>query len=92
MARAIAAAINERVTRSAAGLRERGIVPTLAVVVATGDESAAGYVRSIDRAAATAGIDCRVHRLPLPLPAGRRSIADKLSELSADPGVHGISS
>lgn len=89
--RAIAAEMNERAAKSAAGLRERGIVPTLAVVLATDDEGAAGYVRSIGRAAAKTGIDCRVHRLPLPLPAGRQSIADKLSELSADPGVHGIS-
>lgn len=87
--RAIAAAMNERTARSAAGLRERGIVPTLAVVVATDDEGAAWYIRSIDRAADAAGIDCRIHRLPPP--AGRQPIVDLLGQLSADPAVHGIS-
>lgn len=87
--RAIAAAMNERTARSAAGLRERGIVPTLAVVVATDDEGAAWYLRSIDQAADTAGIDCRIHRLPPS--AGRQPIVSLLVQLSADPAVHGIS-
>ena len=87
--RAIAAAMNERTARAAAGLRERGVVPTLAVVVATDDEGAAAYVRSINRAAETAGIDCRIHRLPPS--AGRQPIVRLLGQLSADPAVHGIS-
>ena len=86
--KAIAAAMREQTARSAALLRERGVIPALAVVVPTGDESAAWYVRSIERAAGAAGIDCRIHRLPPP--GGRLLIADKLAELSADPAVHGI--
>jgi methylenetetrahydrofolate dehydrogenase (NADP+) / methenyltetrahydrofolate cyclohydrolase len=86
--RAIAAAMSERTVRSAAGLRDRGIIPTLAVVLATEDDGAAWYVRSIERAAVTAGIDCRVHRLPRP--AGRQQIVNLLGKLSADPAVHGV--
>ncbi len=87
--RAIAAAMNERTARAAAGLRQRGIVPTLAIMLATDAQSAASYVRSIEQAAATTGIDCRVRRLPPR--AGRQQIVDLLGELSADPAVHGIS-
>lgn len=86
--KAIAAAMLEQTARSAALLRERGVIPALAVVVPTGDESAAWYVRSIERAAARAGIQCRIHRLDPP--ADRSRIADKLAELSADPAVHGV--
>jgi methylenetetrahydrofolate dehydrogenase (NADP+)/methenyltetrahydrofolate cyclohydrolase len=50
--KAIAAAISEQTATSAALLRDRGITPTLAVVVPTDDEGAAWYVRSIGRIAA----------------------------------------
>jgi methylenetetrahydrofolate dehydrogenase (NADP+)/methenyltetrahydrofolate cyclohydrolase len=86
--RAIAAAISERTAASAAFLRERGITPTLAVVVATDDEGAAWYLRSIGRIAARVGIDCQVHRLPWP--GGQAEIAERLAELSHHPAVHGI--
>ena len=86
--KAIAAAISQRSAKLAALLRERGITPTLAAVVATDDEGAAWYLRSIDAAAARVGIDCQVHRLPPA--ADRAEIARRLSELSRDPGVHGI--
>ncbi len=86
--KAIAAAMNEQTARSAALLRERGVIPALAVVVATEDEGAAWYVRSIERAAAKVGIECRIHRLPPA--AGGPEVAGKLGELSRDPAVHGI--
>ncbi len=86
--RAVAAAVNERTAKLAGGLRERGVSPALAVVVPTGDEGTAWYVRSIERAAARNGIDCRVHELSRPAsPAG---ILGRLGELSRDPAVHGI--
>jgi methylenetetrahydrofolate dehydrogenase (NADP+)/methenyltetrahydrofolate cyclohydrolase len=86
--KAIAAAMREQTARSAARLRERGVIPALAVMVPAGDESAARYARSIERAAGASGIDCRIHRLPPP--GDRLLIADKLAELSADPAVHGV--
>src|ERR1035438_3343989 len=86
--KAIAAAISQRSAKLAALLRERGITPTLAAVVATDDEGAAWYLRSIDAAAARVGIDCQVHRLPSA--TGQAEIAGRLSELSHHPGVHGI--
>jgi len=86
--KAIAAAMNEQTARSAAQLRARGIIPVLAVVAATGEESAARYMRSIERAAARVGIECRIHRLPLP--ASLPQVASKLGELSRDPAVHAV--
>ncbi|WP_328345632.1 bifunctional 5,10-methylenetetrahydrofolate dehydrogenase/5,10-methenyltetrahydrofolate cyclohydrolase [Micromonospora sp. NBC_00421] len=85
--RAIAAAIAAEVTAAVTELTARGVVPTLAVVVPTGDEATAWYVRSIERAAARVGITCRVDTLTDP---DGRSIAKHLDELSADPTVHGI--
>jgi methylenetetrahydrofolate dehydrogenase (NADP+)/methenyltetrahydrofolate cyclohydrolase len=98
--RAIAATIAAQIARQAAELRDRGTVPVLAVVAPTRDEEAAEYLRSLERAAAKAGITCQVHRLvgpagPVELadmtePDARTDIAEKLTELSGDPAVHGI--
>jgi methylenetetrahydrofolate dehydrogenase (NADP+)/methenyltetrahydrofolate cyclohydrolase len=98
--RAIAATIAARTAQQAAELRGRGTVPVLAVVTPTRDEEAAEYLRSLERAAAKVGITCQVHRLVGPAglvapadmtePDARRDIAEKLTELSGDPVVHGI--
>ena len=85
--RAIAAAISDEVATAAAALREANVASTLAVVVPTADEATAWYVRSIQRAAAKAGVDCRVDQLDSPNGA---DIVRRLGELSDDPGVHGI--
>jgi methylenetetrahydrofolate dehydrogenase (NADP+) / methenyltetrahydrofolate cyclohydrolase len=103
--RAIAAAIAEQTAQEVARLGERGIAPVLAVVAPTRDEGAAWYLRSIERAAAKAGISCRVHRLPesamqpegalqpestLQPDAVQQAIIAMLAELSADPAMHGV--
>jgi len=87
--RAIAAAIGEDVTARAAALRTGApaVVPTLAVVVPTGDEAALWYVRSIGRAAERTGVECRVLHLPGPSSA---ELSATLREVSADPSVHGV--
>jgi methylenetetrahydrofolate dehydrogenase (NADP+)/methenyltetrahydrofolate cyclohydrolase len=86
--RAIAAVLAEQTAAAVAGLRDQGTVPRLAVLVPTDDAGAAGYVRSIQRAAARAGIDCQVRQLSgQPTAAG---ITSQLTGLSGDPAVHGI--
>ncbi|HEY8544453.1 MAG TPA: tetrahydrofolate dehydrogenase/cyclohydrolase catalytic domain-containing protein [Acidimicrobiales bacterium] len=85
--RAIAAAIAAEAQAAVERLRARGTVPTLAVVDPTGDEAAAWYVRSIERAAAKVGVECRVDRLDAP---GADEVTGRLDALSADPAVHGI--
>jgi methylenetetrahydrofolate dehydrogenase (NADP+) / methenyltetrahydrofolate cyclohydrolase len=60
----------------------------LAVVLATGDESAAWYVRSLAAAATKVGIGCDV--TDLGATASAAEIAAVLQRLSADAAVHGI--
>jgi methylenetetrahydrofolate dehydrogenase (NADP+) / methenyltetrahydrofolate cyclohydrolase len=60
----------------------------LAVVLATGDESAAWYVRSLAAAATKVGIGCDV--TDLGATASAAEIAAALEGLSGDPAVHGI--
>jgi methylenetetrahydrofolate dehydrogenase (NADP+) / methenyltetrahydrofolate cyclohydrolase len=85
---AIAARITEQTATSAAALRERGVTPVLAIVVPNDDPGAAWYVRAIQRLAAKVGVECQVHQRSGP--TGPADVLAKLSELSADPGVHGI--
>ena len=83
-----AAAIREETAETAARLRAAGVVPTLALVLATADESAAWYTRSIVRAGEKVGVDVRVERLADDAPAA--DVRAALRRLSADAGVHGI--
>jgi methylenetetrahydrofolate dehydrogenase (NADP+) / methenyltetrahydrofolate cyclohydrolase len=86
--RAIAARITEQTASSAAALRDRGVVPALAIVVPNDDPGPAWYVRSLRRLAARVGVECRVRQWPGP--ASAASVLSTLTELSADPAVHGI--
>ncbi|MFF3751429.1 bifunctional 5,10-methylenetetrahydrofolate dehydrogenase/5,10-methenyltetrahydrofolate cyclohydrolase [Streptomyces sp. NPDC002018] len=85
--RAVAADIMSEVSAAAAELRAAGTDPTLAIVVPTRDEATAWYVRSIERAAARAGVTSRVEHLAEP---DAEDVAELLRKLSADPTVHGI--
>jgi methylenetetrahydrofolate dehydrogenase (NADP+) / methenyltetrahydrofolate cyclohydrolase len=60
----------------------------LAIVMATQDESAAWYVRSLSGAAARAGIECEIADLGAHAAPGQ--IEAELARLSADAAVHGI--
>ena len=86
--RQLASAIKDRVSAAAAAWDRDGIAVTLAVVVATDDESTLWYVRSIASAAAKAGVTCRL--VDLGAQAGEQQIAQQLVELSQDGDVHGI--
>lgn len=85
--RAIAAGISADTAAAAATLHAAGTTPTLAVVVPTDDEATAWYVRAIERAAKKIGVECQVEQL---WEAAGPQIADRLTELSGDPSVHGI--
>ena len=58
--RPLAEAVKERVTIAAAGLRDRGIVPRMAAILASEDAAARSYAESKQRAAAKLGIDLDV--------------------------------
>jgi methylenetetrahydrofolate dehydrogenase (NADP+) / methenyltetrahydrofolate cyclohydrolase len=84
----LAATLRGRAADLTAEVAAGGGAVRLAVVTATADESAAWYVRSLSRAAGRLAIRCDVIDLGPDAPAPR--IAGTLTELSADPRVHGI--
>lgn len=83
-----AAAIRDEAAAMVQRLRAAGVVPSLALVLATGDESAAWYTRAIARAGDKVGIDVRVERLADD--ASAATVRSALQRLSADDTVHGI--
>lgn len=83
-----AAAIREEAAATAQRLRAAGTVPSLALVLATADESAAWYTRAIVRAGEKIGLDVRVERLADD--ASAVDVRSAVARLSADDTVHGI--
>jgi len=86
--KAIAQKVRGEVATAALALRDRGIVPTLAVVLVGDDPASAVYVRSKTKAAHEANVGIRDHKLP-----ATTSQADLLAlvqSLNADPEVDGI--
>jgi methylenetetrahydrofolate dehydrogenase (NADP+)/methenyltetrahydrofolate cyclohydrolase len=84
----LAKLIQQQATAQATALAEEGTRPTLAVVVATEDSSTHWYVRSIERAAENAGIECRI--MDVGHDATEQVLVAVLKDLSADPAIHGI--
>jgi methylenetetrahydrofolate dehydrogenase (NADP+)/methenyltetrahydrofolate cyclohydrolase len=84
----LATAVRTRTARRAAESVERGRPPRLAVVVATGEESTAWYVRSIAGAARRVGVDCLVDDVGAAATAA--TVRAALDGLAADDAVHGI--
>ena len=82
--KAIAAATRADVTARAESLTAQGIAPTLAIALPTEDESAAWYVRSLQRAADKVGIRCLVEK-----PAAA-DLVGTLDRLSSVDDVHGV--
>ena len=81
----LAARIRATTTTQAAELADAGRPPRLAVVTATADEASAWYVRSIENAAAKAGVACDVLRT-----STANGIIATLTQLADDPEVHGV--
>ena len=86
--RSLAKLIQQKAHDEARNLETDGLRPTLAVVVATDDGSTLWYVRSIERAAESAGINCRI--VDLGHDATGQVLASVLKDLSAEPSVNGI--
>lgn len=86
--RVVSARIRGGVTEEASLLRDRGIVPILAVVVATDEEASHAYVRAITRAAQACGIETRV--CDLGRSATSAEVGATVRDLAADDGIHGI--
>lgn len=86
--RELAAAIRAETAAVAAELAAGERPVTLAAVVATADESAAWYVRSLTAAATKVGVRCQVCDLGDRPEPGR--VSQVLRRLNRDPAVHGI--
>lgn len=86
--RNLAKLIQQKAHDEARNLEIDGLRPTLAVVVATDDGSTLWYVRSIERAAESAGINCRI--VDLGHDATGQVLASALKDLSDEPSVNGI--
>ena len=86
--RNLAKLIQQKAHDEARNLETDGLRPTLAVVVATDDGSTHWYVRSIERAAESAGINCRI--VDLGHDATGVALASVLKDLSDEPSVNGI--
>lgn len=89
--RVLAADLRAATTLHATELTARGVVPGLAIVVPTGDEATAWYVRSLVGAARKVGVRCDVIDVPAPSgAAGVAAITAALRAACADPAVHGV--
>jgi methylenetetrahydrofolate dehydrogenase (NADP+) / methenyltetrahydrofolate cyclohydrolase len=84
----LARLIQQQAQTEAKVLADEGTCPTLAVVVATEDSSTHWYVRSIERAAEAAGINCRI--VDVGHEATEQVLIAVLKDLSAEPSVNGI--
>jgi methylenetetrahydrofolate dehydrogenase (NADP+)/methenyltetrahydrofolate cyclohydrolase len=86
--RALAAQLRDEVALRAQRLRERGIVPSLRVVIVGNDAAGLGYARALERAGAKAGVDVAVDALPPDADEG--TVIARLRGLGEDPSIHGI--
>jgi methylenetetrahydrofolate dehydrogenase (NADP+) / methenyltetrahydrofolate cyclohydrolase len=86
--KASAAALRAQVARDASVLRERGIVPTLAVVLVGDDPASAVYVRNKTKAAREAHVDVRDHKLTAT--TSQQELLALIKALNDDPVVDGI--
>lgn len=83
----VADEIRARTAHLVQDLNRDGFTAKLAVVMATGNEATAWYVRSIERAAAQQGVDCQVLQMP---EASQDQLAAAITALNNDESVHGI--
>jgi methylenetetrahydrofolate dehydrogenase (NADP+) / methenyltetrahydrofolate cyclohydrolase len=84
----VAEAILADVTRRAAALRERGVVPALATVLVGDDAASAGYIRIKQKQAAELGFASpHAH---LPATATQADLHRAIARLNQDPAVHAL--
>ncbi|MFM8230120.1 MAG: bifunctional methylenetetrahydrofolate dehydrogenase/methenyltetrahydrofolate cyclohydrolase FolD [Chthoniobacterales bacterium] len=84
----VAARCLEETKQRIAALRARGVTPGLAVVLVGENPASQAYVRSKDKTCRELGM----HSLKLELPADttQEELLAKITELNADPKIHGI--
>jgi len=86
--KAIGRSIEDDLSERVTALRERGVTPSLAVVIAGEDPASHIYVRNKQRACERCGILST--RIDLPSTATQDDILEIVADLNADDSVHGI--
>src|SRR5438128_2434079 len=84
----VAREIQQGLKIESAALREQGIEPTLAVVLAGDDPASHTYVRGKIKMAKRLGIRSLDHLLPASVP--QQELLDLVQSLNDDPTVHGV--
>lgn len=80
--------IQEEVSKSVSLLKDRGVVPHLAVVIAGEDPASHVYVRNKERACDRCGIIST--RIDMPGSSNLEEILEVVNTLNSDPNIHGI--
>ncbi|OGA17955.1 MAG: bifunctional methylenetetrahydrofolate dehydrogenase/methenyltetrahydrofolate cyclohydrolase [Betaproteobacteria bacterium RIFCSPLOWO2_02_FULL_66_14] len=86
--KAIAAALRAEIKRDAQALLARGVQPGLAVILVGDDPASRIYVRNKSRAGADTGVRSTLHEFAAD--AAESAVLERIANLNADPGVHGI--
>jgi methylenetetrahydrofolate dehydrogenase (NADP+)/methenyltetrahydrofolate cyclohydrolase len=86
--KAIGQKIREEAKHRAAALKEKGITPCLAVILAGEDPASLSYVGAKGKALAQAGMESRDFRLPAEV--SEAELLALIAKLNADEKVHGI--
>jgi len=86
--KAIGQKIREDAKRRAAALKEKGITPCLAVILAGEDPASLSYIKGKEKALAEAGMESRDFRLPADVPESE--LLTLIAKLNQQKEVHGI--
>ena len=86
--KAIAGEVRAQCAQESAALQEKGIVPSLTVILVGEDPASQVYVRNKERACRACGVRSRVIRLPKDAP--QHVLMDAIASVNADESVHGL--
>jgi methylenetetrahydrofolate dehydrogenase (NADP+)/methenyltetrahydrofolate cyclohydrolase len=84
----VAAALNEDLTRRIAGLKERGVTPTLAILRVGERPDDIAYENGAMKRCEKVGADAR--RITLPGDVSQNELLEAIQRLNGDGGVHGV--
>jgi methylenetetrahydrofolate dehydrogenase (NADP+)/methenyltetrahydrofolate cyclohydrolase len=84
----IASRMAEELREWASSLRDRGIIPTLAIILVGEDRASRRYVELKARRCIEVGVDARIHNLPAE--ASTDEAVELVDRLSRDPSIHGV--
>jgi len=80
--------IRDEAARRAEVLKQKGIMPCLAVILPGDNPASVSYVKGKKKALAEAGMECRVIHLPAETP--EKDLLSEVEKLNSDRTIHGI--